>query len=124
MELSFGIPIRFVLYPTGSRLRNSGVFNDDLSIVATNRIGERIKGKVSLDKSNGEFECTVLPRSREWYKVNIQWNGDHISGSPFRPLQINFLFPVHRPHPFLACYKLFIISTVAYMQYPHLLLYT
>ena len=38
--------------------------NDDLSIVATNWIGERIKGKVTLDKSNGEFECTVLPRSR------------------------------------------------------------
>ena len=33
----------------GSRLRHSGVFNDDLSIVATNRIGERNKGKVSLE---------------------------------------------------------------------------
>ena len=53
--LSFGIPIRFVLHPTGSRLRHSGVFNDDLSIVATNRIGERIKGKVTLD----EIKATV-----------------------------------------------------------------
>ena len=90
VELSFGIPIRFVLRPTGSRLRHSGVFNDDLSIVATNRIGERIKGKVSLDKSNSEFECTVLPRSRGWYKVNIQWKGDHIRGSPFN---INIIAP-------------------------------
>jgi hypothetical protein len=71
-EQSLGIPIRFVLRPTGSRLRHSGVFNDDLSIVATNHIGERIKGKVSLDKINGEFDCTVLPRSRGRYKVSIQ----------------------------------------------------
>ena len=88
--LSFGIPIRFVLRPTSSRLRYSGVFNDDLSIVTTNRIGERIKGKVTLDKSNGEFECTVLPRSRGQYKVNIQWKGDHIRGSPFN---INIIAP-------------------------------
>ena len=25
----------------------------------------------------------------------------------YRPLQINFLFPVHRPHPFLACHEIF-----------------
>ena len=48
-----------------TRLQHSGVFNDDLSIIATNRIGERNKGKVSLDKSNGEFECTCSPSTLE-----------------------------------------------------------
>ena len=47
-------------------------------------------GKVSLDKTNGEFDCTVLPRSRGRYNINIQWKGDHIRGSPFN---INMIAP-------------------------------
>ena len=78
------------------------MFNDDLSIVATNHIGERIKGKVSLDKSNGEFECTVLPRSRGQYKVKIQWKGDHIRGSPFN---INIIAPPLPENVCVHCLK-------------------
>ena len=78
------------------------MFNDDLSIVATNRIDERIKGKVTLDKSNCEFECAVLPRSRGWYKVNIQWKGDHILGSPFN---INIIAPPLPENVHVHCLK-------------------
>ena len=79
-----------------------GVFNDDLSIVATNHVGKRIKGKVLLDKGNGEFECTVLPRSRGLYKVNIQWKGDHIRGSPFN---INIIAPPLPENVHVHCLK-------------------
>ena len=97
-----GLPIRFVLHPTGSRLRHSGVFSDDLSIIATNYIGERIKGKVSLDKSNSEFDCTVLPFLQGMYKVNIQWKGDHIRGSPFN---INIIAPPLPKNVHVHCLK-------------------
>ncbi len=105
-EQSLGIPIRFVLRPTGSRFRHSGVFNDDLSIVAINQVGERIKGEVLLDKSNGEFDCTVLPRSRGAYKVNIEWKGDHIRGSPFH---INIIAPPQSENVHVHCLKRFVV---------------
>ena len=77
-EIPLRIPIVFKLRSIGSGIRHSGVFSDDLSIVAVNYLGERFRGKASLDKSIGEFDCTVVPPSRGKYNVNIQWKGDHI----------------------------------------------
>ena len=39
-------------------------------------------------------------------KFELKDTGDSIEAK-VRPLQINFLFPVHCPHPFLACHELF-----------------
>ena len=57
-------------------MRQSGVVSNDF--VDTNYLGNKYKGKVSLDKSISEFDCTVVPSLRGKYKVNIQWKGNHI----------------------------------------------
>ena len=55
-----------------------------------------------LDKSNSEFDCTVLPRSQGKYKVNIRWKGDHIRGSPFN---INIIAPPLPKNVHVHCLK-------------------
>ena len=100
VELSFGIPIRYVLRPTGSRLRHSGVFNRSSQRIALVRESRAkfcwIKAMVNLNAQS--FHA----RGDGSYKVNIQWKGDHIRGSPFN---INIIAPPMPENVHVHCLK-------------------
>ena len=84
-EVPLGIPVRFKVHSTGH-----GLSLNDLSVVATNHLGERFKGKAQLTNRNNNFDCTLVPPSKGKYRINVRWRENHIRGSPF---DINVIVP-------------------------------